>query len=503
MENPGGGLGGPGGAGPSGPSFEGFQRPSGGLLGSGPGSGTPGGGLAGGDNQPGGGLPGGGPGNGDPGNGGPGGGPGSGTPGAGLPGGGLPGGGPGGEGGPGFFSGTPLNLGGFGGFGTVTGGPAPIPGEEEPSLPGHWQPGSPPYDSGEVEWPDLPTLYEDLDPAIVLQEEAQEAAENAGENAQEAAEAAQDAYNELWDDYYAAVDYAAQAYYEAMTATADEVYELYAYALEEAYQVVDYVYDNYENYATYCFYYPWDCYAYAYDAATGTYTTTQVTNNYYYYYGEDEAGAEPAPAPPSEVSPEQVPEPSAEAYEALVIFANDQLGLAVNPLYAGELTVDVLTLLSYLPAEVQDVVAAAPDVSAETYWGLLSGGAATVSVGDCSPDAPCTLSGEMEVDLSAASLGVYALHVGETLPADASAALDLVELVYPKLEGIAFAPVEQEGMMGYAFYAVTTGLGLDADGKPLAVTKAIYAGVVPAGEVTVVYAAVGVGSYSAILSPLE
>ena len=515
-EHTGGGLGGPGGAGASGPGFSGFDPAS---FGGGLGGERPGGGDR--------------PGNGN-------------RPGGDRPGGDRPGGdGPEQGSGPGegFFSGAPRDLGGFGGFGirveeSEGRGNRDDWSEFSEALPNGLA------DRGQEDWPELPAIYDQLQPAQDRQEEAQEAVEQAQEKAEEArsraeeaaenasnqaeeardqaveaaeqanarsedaVEQAQQAYDQVWDDYYEAVDYAAQTYYDAVTGVAGDRYATYEAAVSAAYDVADYVYETYEAYGAYCLSYPWDCYTYVYDAATGSYTPQETTTNTYYNVyvntdGETSADATPAPPPEVSVTTEDLPEPSAEAYEALVIFANDQLGLTVDPVYAGEATEEILVLLANLPAELQQVVAALPDVAVENYWGLLTGGAAAVAVGDCTEDAPCTITGEIEVDLSSASLGAYALRVPEAMPADAEQALALIHLVYPKLEGIAFAPVEQENVAGHAFYAVTSGLGLDADGNPIAVSKVIYAGVTPDGEIPTVYAVVGVGSYSGSLGWAE
>ncbi|MBK8027358.1 MAG: hypothetical protein IPK19_39680 [Chloroflexi bacterium] len=140
------------------------------------------------------------------------------------------------------------------------------------------------------------------------------------------------AYDQLWADTYAAIDYNAQTYYDTMAASADYLLQTYIEAVNYTAQAATSYLTAYDKFLAYCALYPWDCYAYAYDAATGTYTYTgdassapvttvnigDVTIN----------GAYPVEAAPA---------PSAEAYEALVRFAREQLGATVEPLYAGAL----------------------------------------------------------------------------------------------------------------------------------------------------------------------
>ncbi|MBK8027357.1 MAG: hypothetical protein IPK19_39675 [Chloroflexi bacterium] len=79
------------------------------------------------------------------------------------------------------------------------------------------------------------------------------------------------------------------------------------------------------------------------------------------------------------------------------------------------------------------------------------------------------------------------------MPADASAALQLVTRVYPKLTGLSFAQIA-DIETGYGFTATTAGMGYDAaTGSPVSVAKVIYAGVVNVDGMTFAYALVGVG----------
>ncbi|MBL8131912.1 MAG: hypothetical protein JNL42_08645 [Anaerolineae bacterium] len=323
-----------------------------------------------------------------------------------------------------------------------------------------------------------------------MQESLEGAAGQAQETVDAAVDQAQAAYDQLWTDYYAAVDYTAQTYYDTVTASADYLYQTYLAALAVTTETINSYTAYYDDYLAYCALYPWDCYAYAYDAATGA----------YYYTGETSSaptttitigdvtvsGSYPAASAPT---------PSAEAYEALVIFANDQLGAVIDPLYAGAYTGEFQQVMAYLPPEMQAYAQNLVAIAGATYWGLWQGGGGAVMVGDCASNpSACAVSGDtLSMQLSGASAGVYGLLTGEVMPADASAALHLVTRVYPKLTGLSFAQISDIDS-GYAFTATTASMGFDpATGQPISAAKVITAGVVSVNGTAFVYALVGVG----------
>lgn len=373
------------------------------------------------------------------------------------------------------------------------------------------------FANGQLTIPDATALLENLDTAAEAQGQAQEVITKAGETTQEAIDQAQEnaqaAYEQLWEDYYAAVDYAAQAYYDSVTSAIDygaaTFEEYYNQAVSDAYAVVDYYYDYYYDYAAYCELYPWDCYQYTYDETSQSYVSDEAVNNYYYnyYYGTATPTAETIPTTqvtsPSLAAapPISLPEPSAEAYEAIVVFANDQLGAVVTPVYAGEVTGELLALLQQLPVYVQNATYGATQFATASYYGLLQGGAAVVSVGECPAGTSCTLD-DIPAELSEASLGVYLLQTAEAMPTSEGQALQLIQLVYPKLTGLPFSEVESSdgSIPGYAFTATTTSAAL-VNGQPAFVTKVVFAGVMNVNGYTVVYTAVGIGSAYASLLP--
>jgi hypothetical protein len=350
--------------------------------------------------------------------------------------------------------------------------------------------GAPWHESGTV--PEVPAAFSDLEAVTQAQATAQAAVDSAQGQATEAVNQAtaqaQAAYDQFWTDYYAAVDYTAQAYYDTVMASTDYMLQAYYEAVDYATQTVDYYLAYYDQYAAYCAAYPWDCYSYTYDASTNT----------YYYVGDT------SDAPVSTVTIGDVainvgypvqpqPAPSAEAYEALVVFANDQLGAVVEPLYAGVATDNVQAVITYLPDEIEAFYLNSTSVSGATYWGLLNGGAAGVSVGDCGAGNCAITQDNLSLQLSSASAGAYGIFASAAAPATAEDALALITRVYPKLEGLAFSQIS-DVEQGFAFTATAAGLGLDPNSsQPLSVAKVVYAGVVSVNGQSFVYALVAVG----------
>lgn len=298
---------------------------------------------------------------------------------------------------------------------------------------------------------------------------------------------AQAAYNQVWDDYYAAVETTADTYYTTVTASTDYALQTYEQALTATTEAVDDYAANASEYAAYCAAYPWDCYSYVYDAASDTYTDTSSAS-------ADPAGTVTIAPPAAESLAISAPEPSAEAYQALVTFANDQLGLTVAPLYAGAATADITAVMGYLPAEIQAYLSAAAGMAESTYWGIWTGGAGAVMVGSCSADAACTVNSDtLSLELTSASAGGYTLLVNTPAPTTPDAALNLLTTVYPKLTGLTFAQVSNI-QTGMAFTATAASLGYDPDtGAPLSVAKVIYVGVVDVNGQSLTYALVGIG----------
>lgn len=316
------------------------------------------------------------------------------------------------------------------------------------------------------------------------------------ERAEQAAAAAQQAYDQLWQDYYDAVDTTAQTYYDTVTATSDYLLQSYQEAVDYTTQAIDSYLVYADQYAGYCALYPWDCYSYAYDATVNTYV-----------YVGDVSAAPVATVEIGDVSTQVTipvtasPQPSADAYEAIVLFANDQLGATVTPRYAGDATDAVQFVIDRLPAEMQAYVANATALSGATYWALLQGGMAGVMVGDCTAGNCAITADNLDLHLSSSAAGIYGLLASGVTPATAEAALALITDVYPKLEGLAFAQVTDIDA-GMAFTATAATLGVDpVTHQPVSAAKVVYAGVVDVDGQPFVYALVGVGEgYAGLLS---
>ena len=196
--------------------------------------------------------------------------------------------------------------------------------------------------------------------------------------------------------------------------------------------------------------------------------------------------------------PLTTPTASPDAERVLVEFAQQQLGIVIKPIYAGNATDKADALLKALPPEIQSAMNKMPDLATQSYWGLLGNGVATVNIGECAAGAVCTVGGENELELNSASLGIYVLRVSDPTPTDADAALALVQQTFPGLKGLSFSPVENEEIKGYAFYVLVPGVDLGA-GQAAIAAKSVIAGTTDVNGKTVVYAAVGLGVFSSSL----
>ncbi len=373
-----------------------------------------------------------------------------------------------------------------GGFGAPTAPPTGFDPTQLPPMSESWQPPALPE-----EMPSAPAPYGDLsalfEAQAALQEAQAQAANQQGPMSEEmiaaldqATAQAQAAYDQFWADYYEAVDATAQAYYEAVVASAEYLAETYGWAVEYALAAADYYYTYYDYYAMYCYFYPWDCYMYAYDVVSGA----------YYYVGET-SDAPTGTVEIGEVAVETypttaAPAPSADAYEAVTLFGNAQLGAPIEPLYAGGLTEEILAQFQLLPPKIQGFAVQALLVSNADYWALVNGGMAAVMTSET--PTPETLAAALSSNAS----GVYMVRVQAEVPQDAAGALDMITHVYPALEGLAFAQVSD--IQGQAFTATAAGLGIEPNGGgAVSAPKVIYVGVVESEGVPIVYALVGVG----------
>jgi hypothetical protein len=354
------------------------------------------------------------------------------------------------------------------------------------------------FEDGE-DIPAVPSPYDDLNASVEnyqqqinqniqnQSEQIDSTIENAGQTVDNASDTLSATYNQLWTDYYEAVDYTADAYYNTVTSSVDYAATAYNDALQLTTDTIDYYIDYAEAYADYCVIYPWDCYSYAYDEVTADYV----------YIGDVSS------TPVTTITIEEInvngvyalstlAQPSAEAYKSLVRFANDQMGAVVEPLYAGELTTEVLAQIDPLPDEIVDLLLGVTQASGAAYYGLLEGGVGSVVVGDCANEGICELDDALlDTNLTTDATGLFGFNINAPMPTNTNAALVQLFQVFPKLEGLTFAQITN--IDGYHFTAVTAGLGINEAGNSVSVPKAILTGIVNIEGRTVAYALVAVG----------
>ncbi len=186
---------------------------------------------------------------------------------------------------------------------------------------------------------------------------------------------------------------------------------------------------------------------------------------------------------------------SGDAATAITSYASSVLGIGVTVIKAGGLTGDITRSLSQTSqsTSAQNAVAA---LAVKTYGAILSNGAASLSYGSG------TISGDVNVDVQGASLGVYSLVVSSTGTLNAGSALALAKATFPGVSGLSYTPYTVS--KGFAWYAKGTASGLDPKTRKVVtlVETAIYY-VLPgsAGKATVT-ATVGRGDFAtAIKAP--
>lgn len=141
--------------------------------------------------------------------------------------------------------------------------------------------------------------------------------------------------------------------------------------------------------------------------------------------------------------PNNNPPPPAEkidAKEAIQTYAQDVLGLEIANLFAGGTNGEIS-----LPVSMQEGVELAIDLAGTTYFGVWSGGIASLSFGDSD------VSGDLAADIRDGALGVFAVTVPSALPVDSAATLDLIRATYPGLSGYQWIEIPSD--QGYAFTA--------------------------------------------------
>ena len=190
----------------------------------------------------------------------------------------------------------------------------------------------------------------------------------------------------------------------------------------------------------------------------------------------------------AQITPPAVTDP-AEASAAVTTYAQQVLGISVTIIQAGGLTGEIQRLIK-LPSAGDAAQAATAKVAARSYGAILNNGAASVSYGSGS------VSGDLTVEINAASLGAFSLDGGAS-PKNQADALALAQQTFPALAGQSFTPYP--ATQGYAWIAIGQAPGYDrATKKPALVAQAALLSVVPAVVVqhSLVSAVVGKGDFA-------
>ncbi|MBU0491962.1 MAG: hypothetical protein KKA73_26645 [Chloroflexi bacterium] len=185
------------------------------------------------------------------------------------------------------------------------------------------------------------------------------------------------------------------------------------------------------------------------------------------------------------------PVPSYEAKEAIQTYANQTLGVNVQVILAGGREGTVT-----LPVNAETSVNAATSLAGVTYWGVLENGIASVSLGEGD------ISGDLQADINAASLGAFALGQTAAMPADEAAALALVKGTYPGVVNMNYQAYAVEGST-FAFYAYDASTqAIDPKTKQVIIVgRAVAAGVSPGvqeGRI-IVWVIVGNGTFTSAI----
>jgi hypothetical protein len=185
--------------------------------------------------------------------------------------------------------------------------------------------------------------------------------------------------------------------------------------------------------------------------------------------------------------------PANEAAAALTSYASSVLGTSVNVTKAGGLTADVTKSLTQTQQSA-DAQASALKLATKSYGGILSNGAAALSYGTG------TVSGDINIDVQGASLGVYSLVVQTNTALDAANALSLAQRTFPNLAGMTYATYTVS--KGYAWYATSYVSAIDpATHKVVTLAEAVILYVLPgtSGKTATVSATVGRGDFAALI----
>jgi hypothetical protein len=182
--------------------------------------------------------------------------------------------------------------------------------------------------------------------------------------------------------------------------------------------------------------------------------------------------------------------PANQAMAALTSYAAQVLGTAVTVTKASGVSAGVTANLAQVDSSAA-AQAAVLKLATTSYGGILSSGAATLSYGTG------TLSGNINLDVQGASLGVYSLVVTTKANLTATDALALAKATFPYLAGFDYAvyPVSS----GFAWYAAEAASAIDPQAhQVVTMPETVILYVLPAssGKVATVTATVGRGDFA-------
>ena len=146
----------------------------------------------------------------------------------------------------------------------------------------------------------------------------------------------------------------------------------------------------------------------------------------------------------------------ADASEAITTYASKVLGITVTVKKAGGVSYDVTRNLTQTTSGGAALNSVAK-LAAKTYGATLSNGAAALSYGKG------TISGDVNVDVQGASLGVYTLTATTSGTLNADSALALAKQTFPGLADRNYA--QKTISKGYAWYVKGSVSGLDPKTK--------------------------------------
>ncbi len=183
-----------------------------------------------------------------------------------------------------------------------------------------------------------------------------------------------------------------------------------------------------------------------------------------------------------------------EASQAIASYASSVLGILVKVSKAGGLTADVSKQLAQTSASV-DRQNEAVKLAATSFGAILSNGAASLSYGTGA------ISGDVDVDVQGASLGVYSVVLTSSTPLDVDSAFSLALKTFPALATFDYTPYAIN--QGFAWYAQDVVSAIDPGSLTInTMTEAVLVSVLVSsgGKTVTVTATVGRGDLASLIT---